>query len=95
MRFGTKTNAKSLWGNVSDMLFDLECGLKRAKEKLQNTHDKPLDKPLVYATPLWFKLEIEDIKEIPSEIEALDKILELLEEIKEIEADIFYSDEED
>lgn len=95
MRFGIKANAKSLWGNVSDMLFDLERGLKRAKEKLQNTRDKPLDKPLVYATPLCFKLEIEDIKEIPSEIEALDKILELLEEIQEIEADIFYSDEED
>lgn len=84
-------DAKSLWGKISDKLQDLETSLTKARNTLKEL--KTLNKPLVYATPLNFSLAISNYAERESEIEALDKILELLDGVQELEAAIFYNEE--
>lgn len=87
-------DAKSLWGIVSDRLQELEMSLWRAKHNLKKLSNKPVDKPLVYASAWGLLLEISKGAQAKSEIEELDKILELLNGVAELEALIFY-DEED
>lgn len=84
-------DAKSLWGKISDKLQELETSLTKARNTLNEL--KTLNKPLVYATPLNFSLVISNYAQRESEIEAIDKILELLDEVQELEASIFYNEE--
>lgn len=85
-------DAKSLWGKISDKLQELETSLTKARNTLNEL--KTLNKPLVYATPLNFSLVISNYAQRESEIEAIDKILELLDEVQELEASIFYNEED-
>lgn len=86
-------DAKSLWGIVSDRLQELEMNLWRAKHNLKKLGNKPVDKPSVYASAWGLLLEISKGAQAKSEIEALDKILELLDGVEELEASIFYDEE--
>lgn len=63
------------------------------KTQLKKLGNKPVDKPSVYASAWGLLLEISKGAQAKSEIEALDKILELLDGVEELEASIFYDEE--